>query len=184
MYPGVDSNHLILAGGLASGQQSVNQTYQLNITSGSLHQLGSLPVSLHDAAYAKLGSQLTLFGGGASSSYNTAYTLSNLGLKVSTASMPQLRSDAVSVIVGNTAYVIGGYNGKTSDASVLKTKDGSHFINVGPLPAPVRYPAAAVSGKNIYVFGGETINGKSPISTVQIIMLTEFVDKVSKISGT
>lgn len=169
VYPGADSNHLILAGGLTSGQQTVSQIYRLNVQSGSLTMLGSLPTAIHDAAYARSGNNLQLFGGGVSNSYNSAYSFGVNGTNITSSTLPQLRSDAVSTTVGNTTYIIGGYNGNSSDASILSTTDGRHFINFGSLPVPVRYAAVVSSGKIIYIFGGETINGGSPLSTVQEI---------------
>ena len=52
--------------------------------------------------------------------------------------------------------------------SVLETTDGSAFKTVASLPVPVRYPAVAVAGNAIYLFGGETASGR-PTDAVQAI---------------
>ena len=43
--------------------------------------------------------------------------------------------------------------------SVLATTDGRRFTVVAPLRVPVRYPAVAALGGQIYVFGGQAITG-------------------------
>jgi hypothetical protein len=50
--------------------------------------------------------------------------------------------------------VFGGADGDTMLPDILRTTDGVTFTRVGTLPVPVRYPAIAVVGKAIYVFGG------------------------------
>ena len=51
---------------------------------------------------------------------------------------------------------IGGYDGRTPSADVLRTSDGRSFTTAARLPVPVRYPAVATAGSTIYAFGGET----------------------------
>ena len=51
-------------------------------------------------------------------------------------------------------YVFGGYDGANIVGDVLVTTDGTSFTKVGVLPVPVRYPAIAVLGNAIYLFGG------------------------------
>jgi N-acetylneuraminic acid mutarotase len=51
-------------------------------------------------------------------------------------------------------YVLGGYDGANIVGDVISTTDGTSFTRVGALPVPVRYPAVAVIGKAIYLFGG------------------------------
>lgn len=70
------------------------------------------------------------------------------------AELPQPRSDHVVVAVDGTMYVLGGYDGRAIVADVLSTRDGARFTKVGALPVPVRYPAVAVVGKEIKLFGG------------------------------
>jgi hypothetical protein len=60
------------------------------------------------------------------------------------------------VTIGGTAYLLGGDNGEAADGDVLATADGRSFRTVATLAIPVRYPAAAVLGGKLYVFGGET----------------------------
>ena len=50
--------------------------------------------------------------------------------------------------------MFGGYDGANIVGDVLTTTDGTSFTKVGVLPVPVRYPAIAVLGHAIYLFGG------------------------------
>ena len=68
--------------------------------------------------------------------------------------MPQPRSDLVAAAVAGKVYVLGGYDGTNIVGEVLATTDGTSFTDVGVLPVPVRYPALAVVGTAIYLFGG------------------------------
>jgi len=62
---------------------------------------------------------------------------------------------AYSDAIGTAAYVLGGFDGQQGSATVLRTVDGTTFTVVGTVPVTVRYPAVAVSGGSIWLFGGE-----------------------------
>ena len=76
--------------------------------------------------------------------------------------MPAPRSDAVAVTIGPTTYIVGGYDGTHPDAPVLATTNGRTFTTVAALRIPVRYPAVAALGGQIFVFGGQAITGRRP----------------------
>ncbi|MGH9123485.1 MAG: PQQ-binding-like beta-propeller repeat protein [Acidimicrobiales bacterium] len=87
------------------------------------------------------------------------------------ASLPQARADQVSVTVGGSSYVIGGYDGTNPTPQILATTDGVHFRVAGQLAIPVRYPAVATLGGKIYLFGGEAVGGSADgtaIANVQV----------------
>lgn len=172
--------HLIIFGGLTQGGASADGIYALSTRTGAAHQIGALRAPLHDAAAGLLGRRALVFGGGSSASVSTvqAFTLPGqgsghaAGTTVITGSMPALRSDAAAVTIGATTYVIGGYNGTRADAPVLATTDGRKFTTIADLPVPVRYPAAAALGGQIFVFGGQAITGRhagAPLDTIQVV---------------
>ena len=70
--------------------------------------------------------------------------------------------------IGRTAYVLGGYDGPSLDPEVLATSNGASFRDVTVLPVPVRYPAVATLGGLIYLFGGQSVDGR-PVGTVQVV---------------
>jgi N-acetylneuraminic acid mutarotase len=60
------------------------------------------------------------------------------------------------VTLDGKVYVVGGFDGHQISPNVLVSDDGTHYRVFGALAEPVRYPAAAVAGGSIYVFGGVT----------------------------
>jgi len=161
-------NQLLVAGGLSGSGSSDSGIYALDTKNGQLALIGSLGTATHDAAGSLLGTHALVFGGGsvAPSVATQGFTIN--GSALGSGSLPQARADAVGITVGGTAYVIGGYDGPSLDAEVLATTDGLHFTNVATLPVPVRYPAAAVLGGKIYLFGGQASDGR-PVRSVQAI---------------
>ena len=122
------------------------------------------PVPTHDAAGATLGGRTFVFGGGEQSSVATVQESRRgrrppHGTATVAGRLPGPRSDLVAVTRGGTAYLLGGYDGAGYDATVLATRDGRHFTVAARLAVPVRYPAVAVLGSQIWVFGGQTSHG-------------------------
>ncbi|HEU5001242.1 MAG TPA: hypothetical protein VFW71_00490 [Actinomycetota bacterium] len=156
--------HLLLAGGASSAGPS-NGVYLLDTASGALTPEGSLSQRVQDAAGAVVGGGSVLFGGTASATVATVQTVgpSPGGTVPVTGTLPQPRSGAASVTVGATTYLVGG------DAAVLATTDARTFTKVADLPVPVRYPAVAAVGGQIYVFGGEGLTDGQPVSAIQRI---------------
>ena len=127
--------------------------------------MGHLTIPTHDAAGATLGGRTYVFGGGEQSSVATVQELTahqiTAGHAAATVAgqLPRPRSDLVAVTRGGTAYLLGGYDGAGYDATVLATRDGRRFTVAARLAVPVRYPAVAVLGSQIWVFGGQTSHG-------------------------
>jgi N-acetylneuraminic acid mutarotase len=157
-------------GGLDAASGSTDGVFALNPHSGALASIGTLPQPLHDQAAAATGNSVLVLGGGSTVSTDAVESVSRAGAATSAGHLPRPRSDLVAAMVGGRTYVLGGYDGSTLDPSVLETTDGSAFKSVASLPVPVRYPAVAVAGNAIYLFGGETASGR-PTDAVQEIDL-------------
>ncbi len=108
-----------------------------------------------------------MVAGGDQTTVGSVQQLASVGTAAVIGRLPQSRSDLVAASIGSTAYVLGGYDGAAIQPAVLATTDGRRFHAVATLPAPVRYPAVAVLGHAIYLFGGETAAG--PTSAIQRI---------------
>ena len=172
VYPGPGSNQLVLAGGLTSGNQSGNGIFTLNTTNGNLNMTGTVATAFHDASGEVINGSYAIFGGGNSSSFNSASLVTLSGKVIKSSHLPQARSDSSSLTVNGNTYIIGGYNGNNADPDVLMTNNGTSFASIGKLPVPVRYAAVASEGQYIYVFGGQAIGGSQngkPVRDVQII---------------
>jgi hypothetical protein len=165
---------LIVLGGLTDGSTSAAEIYTVRTATGATRQVGTLPAGVHDAAVAVSGGRALVLGGGSPATVDTvqSFPVSGHGTATSRGSLPAPRSDAEAVTIGNTAYIVGGYDGSKPDAPVLATMDGRSFRTVAALPVPVRYPAVASLGGRVLVFGGQAITGQhtgAPVSVIQAV---------------
>lgn len=171
---------LIVLGGLTASGASATAVFAIRAASGSTRYLGALKAPVHDAAVAVIGGRALVFGGGSTGSVAAVQAFSLRGRSgrsggspaADVGSMPRPRSDCVAVTIGSTAYVVGGYDGTRPDAAVLATANGRTFTTVATLRVPVRYPAVAALGGQIYVFGGRAVTGPhagAPVDVIQSI---------------
>jgi outer membrane protein assembly factor BamB len=169
VYP--EAPGLVIAGGLTVGQSSQSGVYALDTSTGTLRQIGSLVHGVHDAAGAAVAGSDVVFGGGSPATVATVQSFAN-GAPSTPASLPAPRSDATAVTVHATTYIVGGYDGTKPTSGVLATTDGRTFSTVADLAVPVRYPAVAAAGGDIYVFGGESVGPSTtggPVADIQRI---------------
>ena len=155
--------HLLIIGGLDQRSLTTRTITELNPVTGRTVRAGRLAAASHDAAGALLGGRPYLFGGGVAASLASVQSLGRHGTAAVAGQLPGPRSDLSSVTLGGTAYLVGGYDGASYDAAVLATGNGRSFHTVARLPVPVRYAAVAATGREIYVFGGQTPAGPSRV---------------------
>lgn len=148
----LDGRVLVL-GGLAPGDSSTSRIWSIDPTRGSVRRAGALAVAVHDASGATLSGHVFVFGGGAARTVATVQEWDGRRTRV-VGSLPRPRSDSASATIGNTAYVVGGFDGTHMDRDVLGTTDGRHFRTVARLRIGVRYPAVVADGRNLLVVGG------------------------------
>jgi len=156
---------LMIAGGLTSASTTTAAVRLLNPETGQTRMAGRLAVATHDAAGALLRSRPFVFGGGSLSSTDAVQSGQPGHALATTGRLPSVRSDLSAVTLAGQAYLVGGYNGAQYDSAVLATGNGRQFHVAARLPVPVRYPAVAALGSQIWVFGGQTRSGIT--STIQ-----------------
>ncbi len=161
--------------GTGTGDTTSGAIVQIDPVSGQSQNVGTLTVPVHDAAGAVIGGRDFVFGGGAtaltadSQSFSPAAGQTGSAGQAGAATtiagqLPKLRADLTSATAPDgTVYLVGGYDGTNFTQSVLSTRNGSTFAPAGQLDVPVRYPAAAVAGGQLFVVGGDS--GSSPTST-------------------
>lgn len=149
-----DGANLLVAGGLVTGDVSTTTIVQIVAATGASTKAGVLASAVHDMGGALLGGQLFVFGGGGATTVATVQRFTE-GKASAAGSLPQPRSDAQVASQGGTAWIIGGFDGKTMDADVLATTDGATFKAVGTLAVPVRYPAVTWAAGAVWVVGGQ-----------------------------
>jgi len=124
------------------------QNYQAaTVTSGA-----AAPIPLASAVAAVLGPNIYVFGGVGSSAI---YELTGTSF-AAVGSLPAVTADAAVATVGNTAFVIGGYNGTTELNTIVAYTPGSPAQTVAMLPVTLRYAAAAALDGDVYIIGGAT----------------------------
>jgi Kelch motif/PQQ-like domain len=166
--PRIGTRHqLVLLGGLSSGDASTSTVAVLDTRTGALSPHGALLQATHDAAGAALGARLLVIGGGTSAPAGETQIEAG-GRTTGGRALAVPRADAGAVTIGRTVYVVGGYDGSALDAEIVSTTGGRSYRPVAALPVPVRYPALAVLGSRIYVFGGLEANGR-PSGAVQLV---------------
>jgi PQQ-like domain len=167
VVPPAGKRDLLVLGGLGPGGSSTDGVNALDLRTGALSPRGPLVQATHDAAGAALGGRVLVLGGGTATP-NASSQIESGGRTVAGRALAQARADAGAVTIGDTAYVVGGYDGTAMDREVLSTTDGRSYQPVAALPVPVRYPALAVLGSRIYVFGGLGASGH-PTDAVQLV---------------
>ncbi|HET9728519.1 MAG TPA: hypothetical protein VFR41_03810, partial [Acidimicrobiia bacterium] len=152
-----DAGSALIIGGIDTAQATTTSALRFSPPS-SLAPAPSLAVPVHDAAAAQTAGGVLVFGGGAQT-VGDAVQESSGGKPFSVVGhLPAPRADLAAATIGNTIYLVGGYDGTSASPDVLATTDGTAFRTVAKLVTPVRYPAIATSGSRIYVFGG-AVNG-------------------------
>jgi Galactose oxidase, central domain/Kelch motif/PQQ-like domain len=163
----VDGAAILIVGGVDAQQATSTGVFRLDPTTGVLTPAGTLALPAHDAAGALISGRPFVFGGGAQTVVDAVQSLSSSAPATIAAHLPRPRADLAAVAIGNTAYIVGGYDGTTAAPDVLATTDGVTYRVVARLPLGVRYPAVGAIGNTVYVFGGEWAG--TPTASVQAI---------------
>jgi N-acetylneuraminic acid mutarotase len=180
----VDGNIDTLGGLTGTGKSTTASVVQIDPTTGKSQSVASLPVPVHDAAGAVIGSRYFVFGGGAATLTNSVQSYapdSGAGSPPTSVAgqLPSQRADlATATATDGTVFLAGGYDGTNFSPSVLSTRNGTTFSVIAQLPVPVRYPAVAVADGKLWVIGGETANSADSDS-IQTIDLKTHVAAVA-----
>jgi len=153
-----DGHQLAALGGLDATKTSTAAVTSLDPTSGAVRSFGTLTDPVHDSAGVFLGGRYVVIAGGDGSpaQRSTVQAVPAVGgasQPIGNLAMP--RADLVAALVNGTAYALGGgLEATTLYPSVEASSDGVTWRAAGTLAAPVRYPAVAVVGNAVYLFGG------------------------------
>ncbi len=129
----------------------------------ALRRAGKLTVATHDAAAADLGGQVFLFGGGQSLSFDGIDRIDPAtGAAEPAGTIGEPLSDLGVAVVGQVAYLVGGYTGSAWATAIQRFVPGRRPSVAGRLPAGLRYAGVAALGGRVYVVGGLTTRGASP----------------------
>ena len=107
------------------------------------------------------GGRILVFGGASTSVHDVVQQFFPAsGRSRVIATMPTVRADVTAAVAAGRVILVGGFDGIGPQSSVWATRDGRHFTVVAHLRQPVRYPAVAALGANVYAFGGLISGGE------------------------
>ena len=157
----VHSGRIFVLGGHDSAGNTITAVYSLNPRTGRTEVAGSLALATHGSAAAVVGGRILVFGGASATVHNTVQMF-NPASRTSTivGHIPSVLADTTAATVGKQTVLVGGFNGYGPQSDVWATTNGVSFALIAHLPQPVRYPAVAVKGSNVYVFGGLITGGE------------------------
>ena len=101
-----------------------------------------------------------LLGGGQATSSDAVVRITPAGRARRAGTLGEPLSDLGAAVVGNTAYLAGGYTGAQYATGILAFRGGAPTL-AARLPAGLRYAGVASLGGKIYVAGGITTAGTS-----------------------
>jgi len=157
----VSAGRIFVLGGHDSAGGTSTTIYGLDPRTGTSEVAGTLALATHGAAASVVDGRILVFGGASATVHNTvqafnpaSHTSSIIGY------LPSVRADTTAATVGKETVLLGGFNGSAPLGDVWETTNGVTFAVVAHLLQPVRYPAVAVAGSSIYVFGGLISGGE------------------------
>jgi hypothetical protein len=155
------ANRAALIAGLSAADTS---TSDIRIAGPSGDRtVGALPTALHDAAAARLGAFLYLFGGGDGVTQHaaivridpTTWHTSIVG------NLPAPSSDQSSAVIGGSAYIVGGYTGSNWLDTIVRFRPSTGAQVVAHLPTAVRYAAVTAVDGTVVIAGGSLPDGRA-----------------------
>lgn len=161
-----DGSTIALVGGRNTKGASLPQVLRYEPSTGLVTALGPLAEPLQGAAAVTLANRPLFIGGG------DAKPTANVGAlvdgKVSIIGrLPEARTDARAVVLDNTLYVVGGYDGVKEPLTMLASADGTTFRQIGVLLQGNRRGTLVGVGPFLYLIGGEE-NGTASARILRI----------------
>ena len=156
-----------MLGGIDGSDASTGAVWRIDPSSGKASRVGDLDPPVHDAAGVRHGDDFWVIAGGTPPVRSAVQSVRIGGPTRTLGHLPQARADHVAAVVRNTTFVLGGGDeASTLVADVVASDDGVTWRSAGVLAEPVRYPAVALVGDAIYLFGG--LSTKSGVDTGSI----------------
>ena len=144
---------------------------------------GKLPVAVHDAAAARIGSAVYLFGGGDATSQHAEIVRIDLatGAARTVGRLPAPSSDQAAAAIGRTAYVVGGFTGTRWLDTIVAWRPGSSSRVVAHLPFPLRYAAVTAVGHRLLIAGGSLPSGRASAAVLEFLPATGRVVRIGRL---
>jgi YVTN family beta-propeller protein len=152
-------NRVALVAGLSAADTS---TSEIRIAGPSGDRpVGNVPTALHDAAAARLGAFVYLFGGGDGvTQHATIVRIDPTTWRTSIVGhLPAPSSDQSSAAIGGSAYIVGGFTGSAWLDTIVRFRPSTGAQVVAHLPTAVRYAAVTAVDGTVVIAGGSLPDG-------------------------
>jgi N-acetylneuraminic acid mutarotase len=156
-----NGRYVFLLGGIDVSGSTVDTVYRLDPAAGKVKLVGALQAATHGAAALLLRQRAFVFGGAGPPVYDLVQEFDPASARTRVVGhLPAPRADLAAAAVGTQVVVAAGFDGTGPLDTVLTTTDERHFRLLARLPQAVRYPAVAVVGRSVYLFGGLEFGGE------------------------
>lgn len=155
-YAALGSHRFALIGGLSAADTSTTEVDVGDST--HVKQMATLGIAQHDAQAAYLLGKIYVFGGGSFSELDHIFSFDPTTSALKTVgALPSAQSDVAVAAIGNTAYVVGGYDGVSWKNTILSYTPGASSTRVAAtMPVGLRYAAATAIDGRVLIAGGST----------------------------
>jgi len=155
-YARLGAGRFVLIGGLSAADTSTSEVYVGDIS--HVTQVATLGTPQHDAQAATLSGKVYVFGGGSFSELDHIFSFDPSSSTLATVgALPAAQSDTAVTAIGNTGYVIGGYDGASWKNTILSYTPGASGTKVAAtMPVGLRYAAVTAIDGRVLIAGGST----------------------------
>ena len=159
----------MLLGGLTAADTSTDAV--ISIGASGVRRIGRLPTAVHDAAAARVGSNVYVFGGGDGVRQRDEIVRVDpaTGATAVVGRLPAPSSDQAAASVGHATYVVGGYTGTRWLDTIVVWRPGARARVVGHLPTPLRYAAVTTAGGRVVIAGGSRPDGTASSAVYEFV---------------
>jgi YVTN family beta-propeller protein len=144
---------------------------------------GNVPTARHDAAAARLGGSVYLFGGGNGTSQLDQILRVSLdgSAALPVGRLPAPSSDQTAAAIGKTAYIVGGYTGTRWLNTIVAYRAGQTAHVVAHLPFTLRYAAVAAVGGRLVIAGGSLETGTASDAVLEYVPASDRVFRIGRL---
>jgi len=152
---------VFVLGGVNAAGVTISDVVRITPTTHAVTRVGALAEPTHGAAAVTAGGRILVFGGAATTVHNAVQSLDPAtGITKVIGLLPGPQADLAAATAAGRPVLLGGFDGSGPLSSVLIASGTTSFRTLTRLPQAVRYPAVAVSGGDIYLFGGLLSGGE------------------------
>jgi hypothetical protein len=183
MAAAADGDVFVLGGVNAAGV-TISDVVRTTPATGAVARVGALAEPTHGAAAVTAGGRIVVFGGAATTVHTAVQSADPAtGVTRVTGLLPGPWADLAAAAAAGRAVLLGGFDGSSPLSGVLIASGPTGFRTLTRLPQAVRYPAVAVSGGDIYLFGGLLAGGEYTGTFTPLIQQVDPATGTARIAG-